>query len=898
VFVEVVVIGAAMRDVGDGDVLTYAVPAPLVPRVQRGARVIVPLGTRKVTGLVTAVVDAAPKGIALKFVDELLDDAPVVDDAQLDLARFVARYYDAPVAAALVHVMPPDTDKAPRRRFRLTERGERARVFFASEGLVAADVAALSAIETGEIVEEPKLKRAGLTRARLQKLIEKGLFEELASTRPVTAPRTIESLVPLDGGQPIPKAATALMALDGWLRTFVEHEGHAPTINEADVAVGRARDKAKKLATLGRVRIDSSTRDPLRRVRLAGKKAAATLTEPQQAAVDAIVAALAGSGGNFLLQGVTGSGKTEVYLRAISAALVDGKGVLLLVPEIGLTPQLVARVEAAVDEPVVVLHSALSEADRRDGLQLLREGRARVVVGARSAIFAPVRKLGLVIVDEEHDPSLKQEEHAPRYHARDVALWRAAHAGAVCVLGSATPSFESLHNVTTGKLGHLVLPARVGGGGAMPTVEIVDLRTRREISLARKKDRAVADDAGGVVLSAPLVEAMAETLAGHEQVLLFLNKRGWSSTLTCDCCGKPRNCPQCSVALTLHRRGRRGPVLRCHLCGYAEQFSLPPSTTTPTPTAEATETTEATTATHEATAAPTPTATATTATTATTPTATTATTPTATTLSGLPPCPECGEDGLVQLGTGTERVEAEVRARFPDARVLRLDRDAMTNHDDVIEALRRIQQGEVDVIVGTQMVAKGHDWPAVRLVGIVLADVALSLPDFRAGERAMALLTQVAGRAGRGEGRGRVVVQTYEPEHPALVHLVDHDVDSFAAAELAAREQLRYPPFSRLVRFRLEHEEERTAFDLIHDVEATLKKAGARLSTWWRLAGPAPCPIERIAGRTRVQLLLFTAEVTARSQLLHATRHDAELHRRLERARARFVIDVDPANLL
>ncbi len=865
-YADVVVLGARLRDAGVGDTLTYAVPAPLTSVVVPGVRVVVPLGTRKVTGVVVDTGADAPTDRPLRLLDEVLDATAVIDPAQLRLARFVSRYYDAPLSATLVHVLPPDTEDAPRRRFRLTERGERARVFFASEGLLPADVAALSSLETGELVLESKLARAGISRARLQKLLEKGLFEEVRATRPVSTPRTIEALVPLPDGRAIPQAATALLALDAWLRTFVEVEGHAPTLLQADVALGRAREKAKKLASLGRVRIDASTRDPLRRVRLMGKAAATTLTEAQSVAVDAIARALDEQGGNFLLRGVTGSGKTEVYLRALRAALSLGKGVMLLVPEIALTPQLVSRVEAAVSEPLVVLHSGLSEADRRDGLSLLREGRARIVVGARSAVFAPVPRLGLLIVDEEHEASLKQEEQMPRYHARDVALWRASDVGAVCVLGSATPSLETLHNVAQGKLTLLSLPTRVGGGGAMPQVDIIDLRSRRENTLARRRDRAIADEAGGIVLSGPLVEAMAETLAAREQVLLFLNKRGWSSTLTCECCGVPRNCPQCSVALTLHRQGKRGPVLRCHLCAYAEPFSLTVAAKTSAATA------------------PSP--------------ATDTSATNASTVSGLPPCPACGEDGLVPLGTGTERVEAEVRARFPSARVVRLDRDALKNHEDMVHVVQQIQQREVDVIVGTQMVAKGHDWPFVRLVGIVLADVALSLPDFRAAERAMALLTQVAGRAGRGEERGRVLVQTYEPDHPALRHLATHDVDAFAAAELAAREKLRYPPYSRLVRFRVEHENDRTAIDLIHDVSATLKRQAPQTTTWWKLGGPAPCPLERVAGRTRMQLLLFTGDMFTRSFLLRAVREDHDLRRRLEQARARFIVDIDPANLM
>ncbi len=544
---------------------------------------------------------------------------------------------------------------------------------------------------------------------------------------------------------------------------------------------------------------------------------------------------------------MTGSGKTEVYLRALQHVLEQRRGALLLVPEIGLTPVLVARVEAAVAAlvganeigPVVVLHSELSEGDRCSGLQLLREGRARVAIGARSAVFAPVPNLGLIVVDEEHEPSFKQDEQAPRYHARDVALWRAQHEGAVCVLGSATPSFETRHNAASGKVQRLLLPLRVGGGGQMPSIEVIDLRIRKELAVARKKDRAVADEHGGVVLSAPLVEAMAETLAAGEQVLLFLNKRGWSSTITCDLCGIVRTCPQCSVSLTLHRSARRGTSLRCHQCGYAEPFSLETQL-----------------------------------------------------------CPACGLEGLVQIGTGTERVEAEVKARFPNARIARLDRDALTRHDDVVAALASIAKREVDVIVGTQMVAKGHDWPAVRLVGVVLADIALTLPDFRAAERAMALLTQVAGRAGRGALRGRVLVQTYDPRHPALVHLVDHDVVAFARLEMADREQHRYPPFSRLARVRVEHESDKVALDVAHAAAAAIGFAAQPLTSWWKLSGPVFCPIERVQGRTRVQLLVFAKDAATRALLLQPLRRHSEFSKSALRASARVVVDVDPAQML
>ncbi len=859
--VDVVVLRSAPSLTGIG-ALTYAVPEALRAGMARGVRVVVPLAGRDVTGVVVDVDVAAKDGVAVKLVGAVLDAAPVVDGAQIELSRFVARYYEASFVDALRLVLPPDTEDAPRRRYVLSERGERARVFFQSEGLNAADVALLQSFETGVVVDEARLKRAGGTRPRVQKLIDKGLVQELSAARPMTPAAIVETLHPLDGGKDIPRAATAVAALDAWVRACVEQTGDAPTMKAAETAVGGARKKAEKLVELARLRIDRQARDPLRRGRHKGHGPASTLTSAQEAALAAITTSTPPS--SFLLEGVTGSGKTEVYLRALQHTLSQGRGALLLVPEIGLTPQLVGRVEAAVSEGVVVLHSQISEADRRDSLQLLREGRARIVVGARSAVFAPVPRLGLIIVDEEHEPSLKQDDLSPRYHARDVALWRAQHEGAVCVLGSATPSLETRHNVTQGKLVRLHLPTRVGGGGTLPSIEIVDLKVRKEIRAAKKKDRAVADDFGGTVLTAPLVQAIADTLVAGEQVLLFLNRRGWSSTITCDACGTVRMCPQCSVALTLHRNALRGASLRCHQCGYAEPFgtlvaSPAPSTVSPEPPAAV------------------------------------ALVPAMITVP--PPCPACGTDGLVQLGTGTERVEAEVQARFPDARILRLDRDAQSKHDDVVRALARIAAREVDVVIGTQMIAKGHDWPAVGLVGVVNADVALTLPDFRAAERAMSLLTQVAGRAGRGEKRGRVVVQTYDPGHVVLKHLVAHDAAGFAAVELMTRAQHHYPPFSRLARVRIEHEHERTAFDLANEAASLITAAAATTSTWTKLSGPVLAPLERVQNKSRVHLLVFAKDVATRAQLLAPLRSEGFV-KSAQRASARVVVDVDPSNML
>lgn len=875
--VDVVVLRSAPSLTGIG-ALTYAVPEALRAGMARGVRVVVPLAGRDVTGVVVDVDVPAKDGVAVKLVGAVLDAAPVVDAAQIELSRFVARYYEASFVDALRLVLPPDTEDAPRRRYVLSERGERARVFFQSEGLNAADVALLQSFETGVVVDEARLKRAGGTRPRVQKLIDKGLVQELTAARPMTPAAIVETLHPLDGGKDVPRAATAVAALDAWVRACVEQTRDAPTMKAAETAVGGARKKAEKLVELSRLRIDRQARDPLRRGRHKGHGPASTLTPAQEAALSAITTSTPPA--SFLLEGVTGSGKTEVYLRALQHTLSQGRGALLLVPEIGLTPQLVGRVEAAVSEGVVVLHSQISEADRRDSLQLLREGRARIVVGARSAVFAPVPRLGLIIVDEEHEPSLKQDDLSPRYHARDVALWRAQHEGAVCVLGSATPSLETRHNVTQGKLVRLHLPTRVGGGGTLPSIEIVDLKVRKEIRAAKKKDRAVADDFGGTVLTAPLVQAIADTLVGGEQVLLFLNRRGWSSTITCDACGTVRMCPQCSVALTLHRNVRRGASLRCHQCGYAEPFG----TMVASPAAQPVENPHSQPSIDNARedgsgrVAATPIV--------------------APAMITVPPsCPACGTDGLVQLGTGTERVEAEVQARFPDARILRLDRDAQSKHDDVVRALARIAAREVDVVIGTQMIAKGHDWPSVGLVGVVNADVALTLPDFRAAERAMSLLTQVAGRAGRGEKRGRVVVQTYDPGHVVLKHLVAHDAAGFAAVELMARAEHHYPPFSRLARVRIDHEHERTAFDLANEAASLITAAAATTSTWTKISGPVLAPLERVQNKSRVHLLVFAKDVATRAHLLAPLRSEGFV-KSAQRASARVVVDVDPSNML
>jgi primosomal protein N' (replication factor Y) len=542
------------------------------------------------------------------------------------------------------------------------------------------------------------------------------------------------------------------------------------------------------------------------------------LTEAQRTAVAAIADADGrGEHVSFLLHGITGSGKTEVFLAAAERTLAGSRDVLMLVPEIALTHQLVERVRGRFGAAVAVLHSGLGPRERWAEWRRIRAGEARVVVGARSAIFAPVRRLGLVVVDEEHDPAYKQEEGL-RYNARDLAVVRARLAGALAVLASATPSADSYHAARTGRHVLLELPERPTAH-PLPSVELVDLRgDRRERSHAK-------------LLSASLRAALEENLASGGQTLVFLNRRGFAVYLQCASCGAAVSCQQCSVTLAWHRAAG---ALECHHCRYRRQ---PPAT-----------------------------------------------------------CPECKQGRLEAFGVGTEQIESALRACYPLAAVGRLDRDSAQRPGAQRRILNEWRAGETDILVGTQMVSKGHDVPGVTLVAVLLADLSLNVPDFRAAERTLQLLVQVAGRAGRGSRAGRVVVQTLRPEHPSLVAAARHDYAGFMAHELARRAALSYPPFARLVNLRLDGREavqvERAARELAGQLRAQAARLGLAENT---VLGPAPPPLERVRGRYRWQVLLRGADVRALRALARAARAAAAS---VHRAGVRLVIDVDPYSML
>ncbi|MDC0218951.1 primosomal protein N' [Verrucomicrobia bacterium] len=526
------------------------------------------------------------------------------------------------------------------------------------------------------------------------------------------------------------------------------------------------------------------------------------------------------SGRVFLLHGVTGSGKTEVYLQAIARALEDGKGSIVLVPEISLTPQTVERFKARFSSGplrtlVAVLHSHLSAGERHDEWHKIRQGRAKIVIGARSAIFAPVEPLGLIIVDEEHEHSYKQEE-APRYHARDVAVVRGQREGATVVLGSATPSLESYHNAKRSKYTLLEMPSRVDDK-QMPLVRVQDMRAEKS-----------KGDKGPPIFSQRLKDAIHHRLEAGEQTILFLNRRGFATSMQCPDCGLVAECPNCSLSLTYHRREQ---TLRCHICGHRDHAPQR--------------------------------------------------------------CPneQCRSPKIRFHGIGTEKVEDVLLKLFPSANVCRMDSDALKRKDDFRRILDDFRRGKIDILVGTQMIAKGLHFPRVTLVGIVYADTSLHLADFRAGERTFQLLTQVAGRAGRGDVEGEVVVQTFSPVHPAIQFARRHDFEGYFEAEMEFREQLLYPPFTRAALLTIRgRNEDKVKFSADH-IKRKLEKLILKLPDLV-ISGPAPAPLLRAENFYRYQIMLRLGQMSLLSR--HLALIDAQLTLPDD---VTLTIDIDPVNL-
>ena len=726
------------------DLLTYSVAPGAAPVV--GARVVVPLGSRSVTGIIVALdVDARGlEGADAKPVRQILDTEPFIPSDVVELARWTAEYYGAGAGEAITAVLPPKT------------RGSRA--------------------------DAHKTQRFAVMTAAGTEALERGTARQRAVLAIIAGSATGVSTALLASRQ-VGADVLARLAKHGFISFRQERVDRDPFESSALAASPPERDRR--------------------------------LTPEQEAAVSRLRTLVAARRFRAaLLHGVTGSGKTEVYLRLATDTLAGGRRVLLLVPEIALTPAMAAFFRSAFGERVAIQHSGLSDGERHDQWQRIRHGQIDLVVGTRSAVFAPLRDLGLVIVDEEHDTSYKQEE-SPRYNGRDVAIVRAERADALVVLGSATPSMETYHNATTGKYEHVVLSRRVLDR-PMAAVTVIDMREE------------YAAEGPDVILSRPLREALVHRLERREQSVVLLNRRGLATAVFCRQCANTIECPNCSVSLVVHGDGSARRA-RCHYCNYSTKV---PQT-----------------------------------------------------------CPACAAPYLEQAGFGTERVEIEVRQVVPGARVARLDRDAVRRKGALTALLERFRDGDIDVLVGTQMIAKGHDFPRVTLVGVVSADVGLGMADFRASERTFQLITQIAGRAGRGEVPGEAIVQTIYPDHYSIQLACRQDYPGFYAREIAFREAMRYPPKVALISAVIRGRTFTAAMDDAEWVVQRLRR-GEGGNTGYRVLGPAPAPLGRLRGEYRVQFLLKSASrKRMKEALLAALAARPELLRRT-------TVDVDPVSVL
>jgi primosomal protein N' (replication factor Y) len=798
---------------GIRNTLTYLVPDSLT--VQPGQRVQVPLSTRKATGIVLRAGSTLPPGIAARAILRVLDTEPVITPELLELGLWIADYYVAPIGEVYRAMLPLRADTRRARSVRLSELGQQKLQEINQAKEEPADPAGdlLNYLATRGNASVPALRQR-FSEALLQALKEKWLIID-----EVERERTQRQVYAVRLAGPIPEKPLRLSPVAKRILEALAAEGRAEDHRELLNTARADLAALKKLSASGMIELEPSKaerRSALQTGAWAESDPTFVLTSAQSSVLDDLTKQLeSGQFQTVLLHGITGSGKTEVYLRLIARCLEIGRTALTLVPEISLTPSVQAQFLARFGSQVALLHSALSENERHEEWWRIRRGEAKVVLGTRSAIFAPLANLGVVVIDEEHDTSYKQEE-TPRYNGRDVAVVRARLAGALALLGSATPSLESYWNACEGKYRLAVLPERVEGR-KLAEVEIVDMRqefreTHTQVPVSRR-----------------LHQEIETQLAKRDQTMILLNRRGYSWFLLCRSCGQTQRCVNCSISLTYHRREHR---LICHYCGYS----------VPVPAR----------------------------------------------------CPNCDSEHLHYVGEGTEKVEKKFAELFPGARVARLDRDVARRPGQFQHILSEFRQGKIDILVGTQLIAKGHDFPGVTLVGVVSADIGLGLPDFRSAERTFQLLTQAAGRAGRGERPGRVLVQTFFPDHYAIRMAAEQNYEAFFQKEMRFRRMMHYPPVTALANVIAQGTKlEQAALVAKHvgDFLLPLEKNTEGL----KILGPTPAPLAKLEGRFRIQFLM---KCTSRARLSTILQRLADYTDQQGIPQRSLMIDMDPANIM
>ncbi len=777
---------------------TYRVSRSVSDHLQIGCRVLVPFGKRTLTGYVAELDADPPEDLDISLVKdviEAIDDEPLLTEEILQLTRWAADYYAASWGELLKAALPAGISSLAKRVFTIVDSGRS--LVEQKAGQRALKWRVLEHLAGERPTDEAELNKlfgSGAKRA-VAELVKGGLVSaetELAESKVRAKRQKAVRLLQAEGFGDKPLTDVQQRIIDA-----LNSVGGEMLFTDLLAAADTGASPINTLARRGiiEVYIRDVLRDPLAGADLPEFEKL-TLNAEQRFAFDEIAASLARENYEaFLLRGVTGSGKTEIYIRAMRAALERGRSSLMLVPEISLTPIFSRRLRAVFGKDVAILHSNLSPGERFDEWRRIKNGDARIAIGTRSAVFAPLENIGLVIVDEEHDGSYRQNE-PPFYHGRDLAVMRAHISRAVVVLGSATPSMESFHNAQTGKYRYLQLQNRIGGR-PMAQAELVDMR---DVFKAAGKD---------VIFSPRLVDAVNETHARGEQTIILLNRRGFSAFVLCRSCGESIRCKNCDIALTYHKRDRR---LVCHYCTY--HIDVPDV------------------------------------------------------------CPLCKSEFLYFIGQGTEQLEERLEKQFAGMRIARIDRDSMKRKGEMAKTLLAFDKGEIDILVGTQMIAKGHDFHNVTLVGVVSVDTGLGLPDFRSAERTFQLLTQVAGRAGRGHLPGRVLIQTYYPEHYALRHAAVQDFEAFYDEEIKYRERFGFPPFVVLGSVLFKHKDEKYALRSGYILRDALDRQNT--DGFLRLLGPAQAPISRLKNEYRYQMIIKAASRKTLRERLDAAIAEAE----------------------
>lgn len=787
---------------------TYEVPTNFLDQIDIGKRVFVPFGRRKRTGFIVET-NTSCSLEKVKSIAEILDAEPLFGEQDLKFYQWIANYFMYPLGKALAEIVPAGSEKkdflwitplpltndvslspAQKKFLELLQQYP--------QGIALSSLAKISSLKN--VLSTVY----SLHLARLLQINEKQ-NKQLAPRR--------EKFVTLNDSRIV---GAKLTEKQEKLIVFMQGKG-TMALYDLIKASGISGAIIKKLQDQGIVKF--SEQEKIRTTPIeyshGQKDGKIILNDQQEKALQEISTHLEKKVfAPILLHGITGSGKTEVYLNAITRVLENDGGAIYLVPEISLTPQLISRIQGRFDhDKIAILHSGIAESVRYDQWRQIKCGKITLVIGARSALFAPLPNLKLIVVDEEHDASYKQDDRLG-YHARDLAVLRAKLDCAVVVLGSATPGIRTYYNARTKRYHYLELSQRVEDK-PLPKVEIIDMKAQRGIQ------------GKSPLLSDVLIAATAMALMKKEQVLLFLNKRGFDTFLVCADCGYNFRCPNCAVSLKNHTAEG---VIKCHYCSYTQK--------------------------------------------------------------ALPICPTCRGNHILSYGAGTQKLEAEIKKLFPESRIQRMDSDTTSTKGAQEKILQKLWQREIDILVGTQMITKGHDFPFITLVGVISADTSLNMPDFRAGERTFQQLTQVAGRGGRGTAPGRVIIQTFNPQHYALKHVQNHDYKSFYEEEIAFRKDLRYPPFSRIINLRLSATKKDVLREQAESLGKVAKKLSAACANTVEIIGPAEAPLAKIKGRYRWHMLLKSENASALHQLAQ------ELLYKMEKSTVKITIDVDPENFM